>query len=48
MKEQLDEEFKGEKYIAYMEKALARTSFSHKKITQEKVKHLQLLNGDLP
>jgi hypothetical protein len=30
-----------------MEKALDKTSSSHKKITQEKVKHLQLLNGDL-
>jgi predicted DNA-binding protein YlxM (UPF0122 family) len=44
---ELEEEFKGEKCIAYMEKALAISSSSHKKIVQEKIKQLELLNNDL-
>lgn len=44
---ELEEEFKGEKCIAYMEKALAISSSSHKKTGQEKIKQLQLLNNDL-
>jgi hypothetical protein len=44
---ELEEEFKGEKCIACMEKALAISSSSHKKIGQEKIKQLQLLNNDL-
>ena len=44
---ELEEEFKDEKCIAYMEKALAISSSSHKKIGQEKIKQLQLLNNDL-
>jgi hypothetical protein len=44
---ELEEEFKGDKCIAYMEKAVAISSSSHKKIIQEKIKHLEFLNGDL-
>lgn len=44
---ELEEEFKGEKCIAYMEKALSISRSSHKKIVQEKIKQLELLNNDL-
>jgi hypothetical protein len=44
---ELEEDFKGEKCVGYLKKAVEISSSSHKKIMQEKRKHLELLNSDL-